>query len=727
MIVYTGLWTRVCTIQPNNRFQREAVVTPLEALIQRSLQEHLKISARVIFIPRIGVFFCSVFWGNTTYTPLDFPPFDHYLTGTLVPVSALRSAESCGVGEYLDLIDFGAWCQDASLDLIQLLPINDTGHNNSPYAALSAFALHPIHIRLQALPGADAFHEEIASFREVTEQHQRLAYLKVLYFKNDLLWRLFEANEADTDQQASVDAWIVENPWATPYAAFRTIKDQHEQRSWVDWQAWQTPTAADIEWCWATYPRETRFYAWVQYHAEKQFRTAVEDLANRGIALKGDLPILMSDDSADVWLHREYFNLAMRAGAPPDMFSAHGQNWGFPTYHWKQLADDDYAWWRQRLQQAAKFYHAYRIDHVLGFFRIWQVPEHEHSGLLGHFNPSLVLTREDLHALGFDDARIHWLTDPHLHPNAVWEATGDHAPHVFAAYLDQIGNESLFTLKPHLHSEKAIQALDEADPVKDFLQAWHRNRTLLALPEGTFAPHWTCDQTNAFHSLAAHEQQALRQLIDTNRAQNEHIWADHGRALLQMMRETTSMLTCAEDLGVVPDCVPDVLAELEILGLKVERWSRDYDQPDAPMQDPQSYPLLSVCIPSVHDSSTLRGWWLELGDERGRYAERLGWPAEAVPETLTPELARAILRRNLDAASLLTVFQLQDLFALEPSLQLEDPNAERCNVPGTVADTNWTYRLPVSLSTLKAHTAFTTDLADVIAERRHRSLTLPQP
>ncbi len=352
-----------------------------------------------------------------------------------------------------------------------------------------------------------------------------------------------------------------------------------------------------------------------------------------GVYLKGDLPILMSVDSADVWAYRKYFDLGALAGAPPDMFSPDGQNWGFPVYNWDNLGKDDYRWWKERLRQAGKFFHAFRIDHVLGFFRIWRIPRGEVTGLLGRFSPSVGLSPQDMQELGFDAGRLRWLSVPHMSGAELKAALGPEAPRVAELWLRRVGTEDLYNLAPEIDSESAIHALAEPPEVKRFLLSWHANRALLGEsagedPVGARFPSWYMDRARGFQSLSEEEKSKLHALIDRRRRESEEVWESRGRELLAILRGGTDMLVCAEDLGDVPRCVPRVLAELGILGLRIVRWSREYEQagPGEPAAfiAPARYPPLTVCTPSVHDTSTIRGWWEEDAAERELFFRSLG-------------------------------------------------------------------------------------------------------
>lgn len=665
---------------------------------------------------------------------MRFAPLDRYFTGVSIPVAALRTGESCGVGEFADLASLGSWCRDAGLDLIQVLPVNDTGGNSSPYSAISAFALHPLYLRLQALPGAEKLGSEIGRFRRDSAAREgaargRFSYRETLAFKLSIVERVFAENRSAILKDPAFTRWRTDNPWVVPYAVFTALRKDNREAPWTSWPALTDADPAQIAAWWDSRPTDCLAPAWVQFQLETQLAAASRALEAMGVYLKGDLPILMSVDSADVWAYRKYFDLGALAGAPPDMFSPDGQNWGFPVYNWDNLGKDDFGWWKERLRQAGKFFHAFRIDHVLGFFRIWRIPRGEITGLLGRFSPSVGLSPHDLQELGFDAGRLLWLSVPHMSGAELKAALGPEAARVADLCLRRVGTEDLYNIKPEIDSESAIHGLAEPPEVKKFLLSWHANRALLAESAGEDPgarfPSWYMDRARGFQSLSEEEKSKLHQLIDSRRRESEEVWESRGRELLAILRGATDMLVCAEDLGDVPRCVPRVLAELRILGLRIVRWSREYDkaEPGAPAAfiAPKRYPALTVCTPSVHDTSTIRGWWEEDAAERELFFRSLGEKG-ACPPHMTADLLEKIVAACCGAGSILCMFQLQDLLDLDEALWAPDPRDGRINVPGTVTGENWTWRMPLSVEALAARTRLSERIRALAARRAARPL-----
>jgi 4-alpha-glucanotransferase len=646
---------------------------------------------------------------------MKFGKIDHFLTGISVPVAALSSKESVGIGEFADLPLLGRWCVKAGIGLIQILPVNDTGTNSSPYSALSAYALHPLYLRLQEVRGAPPYSKEIGKFRESAATHARFPYPEVLAFKLAVARRIFDDGAAAIEKDKGFITWRDANPWVVPYAAFRTLKTAMKEAPWRRWPE-LSPGAI-----WESERAHCLFYAWLQFVLDAQLTAASRSLQEMGILLKGDIPILMSVESADVWDSTRYFDLTMTAGAPPDMYSADGQNWSFPVYNWKEHEADGYSWWKRRLREAGKFFHAFRIDHVLGFFRIWAIPDGETRATLGMFRPSLTVKRKDLEGIGFKSGGLVWLSVPHVRPAQLEALIGADAGRVLESYFDRVGHEELFTLKPGMDSERAILALDEPAPVKDALASAHMDRTLIPLASGDFQPAWYFWRSTSFKSLSADEQARLKGLFESGRHGSEELWEAEGRKLLTMLRDSTDMLVCAEDLGDVPERVPHVLADLGILGLRISRWTREYEKPDAPFIPPSHYPRLSVCTASVHDTSTLRGWWEESAAESEAYYRSLGLPGPC-PSKMTRELLEKTIGHLMGTDSLICVFQLQDVLDLDRTRWSADPSEDRINVPGTINAWNWTWRMPYGLEELLSNADLTRTMASLSAARSERPL-----
>lgn len=651
------------------------------------------------------------------------------MTGTSVPVGALRTKKSLGSGEFLDLIPFADFCRKASLKVIQLLPVNDTGTESSPYSALSASALNPLYISIESLPELegpkdDAAHKKIISrIKKLRKQYDglpRFPYDELRNLKDSILREIYTLHNSEITSSPQLQDWMSANPWIKEYAVFKRLKVINMEASWKQWPEYRKVTPADIEALWSDekLKEEHLYYAWVQMNLEAQFRTASEHIRSLGIMLKGDIPIMMNEDSHDAWAHPEFFNDHLRAGSPADGFNPLGQNWGFPTYNWKNLKKCNYSWWRDRLHQAAKYYQLFRIDHILGFFRIWAIPESECTALLGHTEPYEPVTVEELEELGFSKERIKWISLPHVPTRLVQDVNngdylGTHG--ILHTIMDRIGDEELWLFKPDIKGDKDIYAREDIPlEIRKVLAEKWRDRMFIQVEPDCYYPNWSYDTTTAWKSLSDQEKRYISQYITEKMEDMEELWEKQARELLGVLANTTTMTACAEDLGANIKSMPSVLNDLSIMSLRVVRWNRQWEKQGQPFFNFDEYPEKSVTTTSVHDSSTLRQWWLTEKDVEDFFK---AFPPEEdsviEPGKYTPETAAYLLKKTAESRSIFCIHPVQDFFGLSETYYAENPEDERVNIPGSVNTFNWTYRLPVPVETLMKDTQLTKAIASV--------------
>lgn len=638
------------------------------------------------------------------------------ITGAAIPVSALKTKNSLGIGEFPDLKYFADWCKLTGINLIQLLPVNDTGLESSPYSALSAFALHPIYISINKIPESKNYKKELNNIKKKWESKPKVHFNGVLTDKVKLLKKIFNDNIESIEKSRKIKTWEKNNTWIKCYAVFSFLKEKNKNINWQDWTQFRNPSEKEIEKLYTDNAKKVLFYSWVQYHLESQLRDATLYLSSLGINLKGDLPILMNIDSADVWEAREIFNVDNRAGAPPDMFSEEGQNWGFPTYSWEVMEKDNYSWWKARLKQAAKFYHAYRIDHVLGFFRIWTIPSQYSSGSMGYYSPNDFLSADDLSNIGINGERLKWLTKPHIPGHELRDHLGLESNETIKLLLNQLGNEDLYIFKDEIKSFHDINKIVEiSDEAKNKLINFYQNVMLIQIDDNNYTTTWFYYNSRAFYSMNDHEKYEFSELLNSKGGHSMWLWESQGLKLLRFMKESEDMLVCAEDLGTIPYCVPKVLEELGILGLHVTRWSKKYNEYGEPFMKPSEYNYLSVSTPAVHDSSTVRQWWSEFsGSDEISNALNLNNRLGSEP---TAKEVEKLIEALLKTSAKIAMFQFQDLLAIDENLRNKDMDIERINVPGTINDENWSYRMDLPLEELLKEKTYNDKLIRLIEKR----------
>jgi len=472
------------------------------------------------------------------------------------------------------------------------------------------------------------------------------------------------------------------------------------------------------------------FYFFVQFHLHLQLKEASEHAHASGVILKGDIPIGVGRGSADAWQQPELFRLEVQAGAPPDAFAVKGQNWGFPTYNWPRMKETGFAWWKQRFEQMGCYFDAFRIDHILGFFRIWSIPAGAVEGILGYFVPALPVRVEEFAARGiqFDRDRFvkPWITDQIL--SDLFGPEKETAKNRFlqagptsAAYKTLSQVRQSFVLRSEFTNQRAVQRyFAEREQNEQNLRLMHglfdliSNVLLFEAPgsQGTeFHFRFNIESTSSFRDLDAQTQAQLRDLyVDYLFRRQDGFWMKEALEKLPALKRATNMLICGEDLGLVPACVPDVMKQLGLLSLEIQRMPKEQGRE---FFHPKDAPYLSVVTPSSHDMSTIRGWWKEdRGVTQRFYNQELGLAGEA-PGTCEPWINRAIVELHLSSPAMWSIFQLQDLLGMDEQLRRANPAEERINVPANPRN-YWRYRMRVTLEALMQARDFTGTLKHLI-------------
>ena len=673
------------------------------------------------------------FEASTNYFyQLDSLHFDEQplrIAGTVIPLFSLRSAHGWGIGDFGDIKLMADWLATTGQNILQLLPVNDSvifgGDDDSyPYNCVSVYALNPVYADMSALPplASTKRNTYYQKEREALNSEPSVRYSKAYRLKMGYLHELFEEQSGELLADEGFRAFEQEHQqWLKPYALFRFLVSRLHCNIW-DWKEYPSYDADTMERVVAEYPdavNEVAFHSYVQYLLFKQLGEAHKYANSIGVALKGDIPIGVAPNGVDVWCDREQFNLTVSAGAPPDMFSADGQNWGFPTYNWDVMAADGYAWWRRRLQYMSNFFDAYRIDHILGFFRIWEIPRTAKSGISGSFSPNMPLSVEEIEAYGFPfDAVLH--TRPHIDDTVLKKHFPRKARIVVDAFLDATA-DGTYTFKPEIENANTLAYyIYERTPklpaaMSDALQRLYGNVLFIAdLKEpGKYVPRILGNETEAYEQLP----QAARIAYDALYEEyfyNRHTmqWYREGMRKLTPLLLSTPMTACGEDLGMIPACVPWVMKNLQVLSLEIQRMPKLFGETFAV---PARYPYLSVATPSTHDMSTLRGWWRE--DEaltQQFYNSALGFEGKA-PVEMDGRVAAAIIAQHLAAPSAFALFAWQDWMAMDERLRFHDPDGERINVPSN-RDHQWSYRMHIPLEQLLGERAFNETVRRMIAD-----------
>ena len=672
--------------------------------------------------------------GEVVVTELDqafFELCDEKLAGTLIPVFSLRSKGSFGVGDFGDLKMMIDWVAETNQRVLQVLPINDTTSTHTwtdsyPYSAISIFALHPQFADFRQLPEIKDKKKarEMEALRKELNELKQIDYERVNNTKTDYLRIIFKQEGEAVMKGEDFKMFVKENEhWLVPYAQYCHLRDSFGNVDFSSWKGHEQWHEADRKKL--TDPKskeyaDVAFYYYVQFVLDRQMRAAHEYAMARGVILKGDIPIGVDRNGCDVWHEPQYFNLNSQAGALPDAFSINGQNWGFPTYNWQRMIDDGCEWWIRRFQNMAKYFDAYRIDHVLGFFRIWAIPTTCVHGLLGQFAPSLGMTREEIEGYGLH-FQEELFTTPFIARWVVDRVFGIHADEVVEKYLDH-KHDDIFALKPEYDTERKIEAVfkgkDSMDDVwvRDGLYALVSDVLFVRDDNDTnkFHPRITAQLNFMYEALYDSDKEKFNRLYnDYYYRRNNNFWYNEAMKKLPVLVQATRMLVCAEDLGMVPDCVAWVMDQLRILSLELQQMPKD---PKVKFGILSRNPYRSVCTLSTHDMPTLRQWWDEDYERTQVYYSSMLYRGGAAPHPLPGWLARDIIANQLTCPSMLCILSLQDWFAFDEKLRLPDADAERINIPANPRH-YWRYRMHINIEDLIADKEYNDAIKELVKLR----------
>ncbi|MFT4154945.1 4-alpha-glucanotransferase [Parafilimonas sp.] len=649
--------------------------------------------------------------------------------GVSIPVFSLRSKNSWGVGEFADIKLLVDWAEKTGLRLIQILPVNDTHATGTwsdsyPYAAISAFALHPMYINPDAL--ASKKNKKILKAakaeRSALNEKDTVDYEAVNNLKWKLLKELYALQKKETFASAAFKDFYKKNRhWLEPYSAFCYYRDLYNTSDFNNWPANNIYNADDVTALFdsAKTADDVLLHCFVQYHLHVQLQEAAAYAHEHGVIIKGDIAIGIYRYGADAWQRPDLFNMHLQAGAPPDDFAVKGQNWGFPTYNWQKMEADGFAWWRQRFEQMSYYFDAFRIDHILGFFRIWSIPMHAVEGIMGHFEPCMPVHINEFNQrnIWFDYVRY---TQPYITDQLLHDEVGDEAEHFKQTYLQPNGNGTYSLLEEYATQRKveahfaAFEATEHDNWVKQKLFDLISN-IILFEAEGTngqqFHFRFSVEATRSFQYLNQHTQNQLKELyVDYFFRRQDEFWKKEALKKLPALKRATNMLICGEDLGLVPGSVPEVMKDLGLLSLEIQRMPKQIGRE---FFHPSDAPYLSVVTPSTHDMSTIRGWWEEDRAKTQRFFNyQLGLWGEA-PHSCEPWISRAVIVQHVYAPAMWSIFQMQDLLGISEGLRRPNPIEERINVPA-IPRYYWRYRMHVLLEDLLNADEFNAELHGIM-------------
>ena len=659
-----------------------------------------------------------------------FPLCDVRLAGMLVPVFSLRSEGSFGVGDFGDLKKMVDLVCETGQRVLQILPVNDTTTTHSwtdsyPYSCISIFAIHPQYADLRQLPALTNAKQrnDFEALRQQLNALPQIDYEQVNNAKITYLRLLFAQEGSKVLSSKDFKEFLEEaGQWLVPYAQYCVLRDQYGTacfEQWPDHNTWDEADRTALLNSRSRQYREASFWYYVQFVLHTQLLDAHQYARKSHVVLKGDIPIGVSRYGCDVWTEPRYFNLNGQAGAPPDDFSVNGQNWGFPTYNWDEMLKDGCQWWIRRFQNMAQYFDAYRIDHVLGFFRIWEIPVNAVHGLLGQFQPALGMTREEIESYGLP-FHEHQFCEPFIADWVIERVFHERADEVKTKYLDH-AHDDIWKMKAEYDTqrkvEKAFEGVTEQRELnlRDGLYSLISNVLFVRdhKEEGKYHPRISAQFNFTYEALYDADKASFNRLYnDYFYRRNNQFWYDEAMKKLPVLVQATRMLVCAEDLGMVPDCVSWVMNELRVLSLEIQSMPKD---PHVRFGHLSRNPYRSVCTFSTHDMATLRQWWDEDASRTQDYFNSMLFHEGNAPHPLPGWLARDIVSRQLASPSMLCVLSIQDWLAMDERIRLDDADAERINIPANPRH-YWRYRMHINIENLMTDKSFTENIRNLIVQ-----------
>lgn len=560
-------------------------------------------------------------------------------SGVAIPLFSVYSENSLGIGELPDIKLLVDWCKATGMSIIQLLPLNDVGFNFRPYDAQTTFALEPMYLSLEELTEADLapFKDELQSLRGKFPTGSDRVNYQIKQAKLELLGKIFKG--AKDCFPSTFESYLKDNTsWLKDYTIYKVIKEKNSEKSWEDWESQlrnREPKA--LENFKGDNLERIKFHQWLQWQLFEQFKKVKRYAESQGVLLMGDLPFLVSRDSADVWSHQDYFKLELCSGAPPDMYFARGQRWGMPVYNWQNIARDDFSYIKERLKYAENFYDLFRIDHTIGVFRVWTIlisEPKENAGLNGKFDPQ---------------------------DESLWEAQGRKILSVMILSTKMLPCAEDLGVVPECSyrvlEEFGIPGID----VQRWTKYWGTSYDFKA-PQDY--------RKNSIATLSTHDSSIIC------------AWWLHEAGTV----DGELFKRKCQEAGIPFDLVCNELFNLENSNHGRLRWKRRINSIGA---------LLKVLGRSENETMDLVNLYKESHDERKKFWDYLGM-GDRFGRNCSHDLVRMALEKIVNTASIFSIQLIQDWLSID-CLYDCDFWQLRINFPGTISDKNWSMVMDLSL------------------------------
>ena len=635
--------------------------------------------------------------------------------GVVVPLFSLRTEASFGVGDFGDLCKFIDWASTTGMRVIQLLPVFDTTTTHTwsdshPYDCISFHALHPHYMDLNALGKLESNAEEVKFNRQRRELNalEYMDYEAVDRLKLSYIYLFFKQRGADDLASVGYKEFANKNSsWLYDYAAFCALREHYHTARTSDWHEYSTYNAGKLRKLYETdenFKSSFNLTCFTQYHLHRQFKAAADHAHSKHIGISGDLPASVYRDSVTTWVHPEYFHLDMKLGNPPSNDEPKGQDWGMPPFDWYPNDGMPVAGYLNNvLKSMEEYYDAVRIDHIVSFFRHWEIPKEQLWTVMGHFSPSLPVSEKEIRDYGLD-FRKELFTHPFINDDVLYQFFGIHTNYVRENFLEA-RSYHLYSLKEEYDTQLKIKRHFEgrndenSQWIRDGLM--HLCANVLFIEDtynsGTYYPRFGVFNEPVYSILSPEARDSFMRLYN-NFYYERHsaFWESLAKRKLDMTIRDVRLLIYGEDLGLLPPCVQEVLNEKRILSLEVQSMPKRHGQEFAHLE---AYPYRSVAVPTTHDMAPLRLWWIENPGRTQRYWHQMLQKEGRAPRYLPPLIAEEIISRHLYCPSMICMMSIQDWLSMDSNFCRPDIYSLRINAPYD-AFNQWKFRMKPTIDEL---------------------------
>ncbi|KAJ5075943.1 hypothetical protein M0811_06805 [Anaeramoeba ignava] len=653
------------------------------------------------------------------------------VAGVSIPLFSLRSKKGLGVGEFTDIPILAKWAKSANFKFIQFLPVNDTRMTGTekdanPFLISSSFALHPVYINLDQLnPPQNIMkiveqkkmqfnkmipNEKSKKSKKSIFKYSRFNYSEIISFKMEILKQIYQLRKEDILKNDKIHNFLAQNSfWLPAYAVYCTLSDKNSTFDFTQWKQYSKISNQEINYLLSPKSEiyeDAFFYVWLQFILDQQFSQAVKTTNSLGISLVGELPLSVNPKSADTWFYSDLFHQNHSLGLCPDYFDIRGQKWNLPVFNWKEIEKNNFEYLKRKIENLGKYFQAIRIDNISSWFRIWEVPNEFTQGIMGHFEPSIPIHKNELSSIGINDFKR--LCEPYLPLHVIVSYLGkENAENMIPIYFEKDQeNPELYKFKPDFDTQMKISMKMEDGELKEGLLGLLTEVCLIGKSNyENFFPRFNFHKTMSFQELDGNIQFNILKLFNQYfNERNENIWIQSGQTKLSLFTQTTEMLIIAEnfsnsdsDSNSDSTFIDMVLQQMKIPQLKMERIPKEKIK--SPFNNIKSFEFNSIISTSTHETENIREWW-EIMENKDFYWKNILHRKKNPSYFAEVDICQQIVNQHLNSNSVICFIPIQDLFSLSPNLRIQNPKDERIFSFALNDDSQWKYQIQIPIEDL---------------------------